>query len=126
MPNFEKCFELVEIINSGVQPLQNFKVLKKLKGELGVTEEQKIQWIRDFIKAGLEAFQAKLTSQGPYCMGSEVTAADMFLIPQLYNAHRFEVDMSSLTRLTEIEKNCLSLESFTKAHPSSQPDSPAE
>jgi len=126
MPNFEKCFELVEIINSGTQPLQNFKVLKKLKGELGVSEEQKIQWIRDFIKAGLEAFQAKLTGEGPYCMGSEVTAADMFLIPQLYNAHRFDVNMSKLTRLTEIEKNCLALESFTKAHPGAQPDSPAE
>ena len=59
-------------------------------------------------------------------MGTEVTAADMFLIPQLYNAHRFEVDMTDLKRLTEIEKKCLALESFTKAHPSVQPDSPTE
>ena len=126
MPTFEKCVELVEIINSGIQPLQNLTVLKKIKGELGATEEQKLKWIRDFIFSGLTAFQAKLTAEGPFCMGDEPTAADMFLIPQLYNAHRFEVDMTKLNRLTEIEKNCLALESFTKAHPDQQPDSPKD
>lgn len=126
MPYFEKCMELVEIINSGIQPMQNFKVLQKITNELGATEEQKLDWIRDFLSVGLKAFQAKLTCKGPFCLGDEPTAADMFLIPQLYNAHRFKVDMSELKLLTEIEKNCLSLESFTKAHPSKQPDSPVE
>lgn len=127
MPDFEKCVELVEIINSGIQPLQNLQVLKKIKGELGATEEQKLKWIRDFIAWGLEAFQAKLAPKAyRCCVGDEPTAADMFLIPQLYNAHRFEMDMSKFARLLEIEKNCLSLESFTKAHPDQQPDSPKD
>jgi len=124
MPQFEKCFELVEVINSGIQPLQNLKVLKKLKSELGASDEQKLKWIKDFIFDGLKAYQNSLVSEGPYSMGVDVTAADMFLIPQMYNAHRFDVDMTELKRLTEIENNCLKLESFTKAHPSQQPDSP--
>ena len=126
MPYFERCMELVEIINSGIQPMQNFKVLQKITKGLGASEEQKLEWIRDFLSTGLKAFQAKLTTNGPFCLGEEPTAADMFLIPQLYNAHRFNVDMSELKLLTEIEKNCLVLESFTKAHPSRQPDSPKE
>ena len=117
--------ELVEIINSGIQPLQNLKVLKKLKSQHGFSEEQKIDWIRFFISEGLKAYQAKLPTEGSkFSLGDSPTAADMFLIPQLYNAHRFNVDMSELKHLLEIEKNCLSLESFTKAHPDNQPDFP--
>lgn len=123
MPAFEKCLELVEIINSGIQPIQNLSVLKKLKKDYQITDEQKNEWVRHFIKSGLEAYQAKLTPASKFSMGDEPSAADMFLVPQLYNAHRFNVDMSGLSHLLEIEKNCLELEAFKKAHPAEQPDS---
>lgn len=124
LPEFEKCMELVEIINSGIQPLQNLKVIKKLKNDLKVSEEQKLEWIRYFISEGLKAYDSKLGAGTKFSVGDEVTAADMFLIPQLYNAKRFEVDMSGMPHLLEIEQNCCKLESFTQAHPDNQPDSP--
>ncbi len=124
LPLFEKCIELVEIINSGIQPLQNLSVLKKLKNGLGVSEEQKLEWIRHFISMGLKAYMKKTTSDSKFSLGDEPTAADMFLIPQLYNAHRFDVDMAELQPLLEIEKNCLELPAFKLADPTHQPDTP--
>lgn len=124
LPSFEKCLELVEIINSGIQPIQNLSVLKKLKKDFNVTDEQKEDWVRHFIFEGLKAYQSKLTKGSKFSLGDEPTAADMFLIPQLYNAHRFKVDMSELSHLLEIEKNCLKLEAFKKADPANQADTP--
>lgn len=123
-PQFENCFELVELINSGIQPLQNLSVLQKLVREIKATEEQKIEWIKHFISKGLKAYHDKLSSDGPFSLGDEVTAADMFLVPQLYNAHRFEVDFSGMEKLLEIEKACLELDAFKKSHPDVQPDAP--
>lgn len=123
-PYFEKCIELCEIINSGIQPIQNLSVLQKLQKDFSASDEKRNSWCQHFIKKGLEAYQEKLSlsQEGPYSMGEEVTAADMFLIPQLYNAHRFNVDMTNLKRLLDIEKNCLALKFFTNASPSTQPD----
>lgn len=126
LPFFEKSVELMEIINSGIQPLQNLSVLKKLKADFKVSDEQKIDWIKHFIFKGLKAYQDKLTTKTKFSLGDEVTAPDMFLIPQLYNAHRFNVDMTELKHLLEIEKNCLTLDSFKKAHPDVQPDTPKD
>lgn len=124
LPYFEKCVELMEIINSGTQPLQNLSVLKKLKKDFQISDEQKNDWIKHFIFQGLKAYQDKLNKDFIFSLGEEPTAADMFLIPQMYNAHRYEVDMSELDHLLKIEKNCLELEVFKKAHPDVQPDSP--
>lgn len=124
LPVFEKTLELVELINSGIQPVQNLAILKKLKKDFNATDEQKENWIKDIIFKGLKAYQDKLTPNSKFSIGEEPTAADMFLVPQLYNAHRFNLDMTELSHLLEIEKNCLCLESFKKAHPSEQPDAP--
>ncbi len=124
LPLFEKCLELVEIINSGIQPLQNLSVLKKLKSDYGISDDQKNEWVRHFIFEGLSAYQAKLPSKSQFSLGDEVTAADMFLIPQLYNARRFDVDMSTLKHLVKIETACLALDSFKNAAPDQQPDAP--
>lgn len=123
LPHFEKCLELVEIINSGIQPVQNLSVLKKLKVDFKISDDQKNEWVKHFIFQGLKAYQGKLSHGSKFSLGNEPTAADMFLIPQLYNAHRYKVDMSELGHLVEIEKNCLELEAFKKAHPVEQPDS---
>lgn len=124
-PQFEKCIELCEIINSGTQPLQNLSVLQKLQKDFKINDEQKKKWCQDFIKGGLSAFCNKLeVRESSYSMGDSPTAADMFLIPQLYNAKRFDVDMTGLEHLLEIEKNCLKLEGFKNATPENQPDAP--
>ncbi len=123
-PYFEQCLQLVEIINSGTQPLQNLRVLKKLKKDHGISDKQVNDWTKYFIKEGLKAYQAHLTPDTLFSLeDNKPSAADMFLIPQLYNAHRYDIDMSDLQHLLDIEKNCLKLDAFKKADPLKQPDS---
>ena len=82
--------QLVEIINSGIQPLQNLGVLNAL-GELGLDKKS---WAQKWIIKGLTAFEEVLqTSKGKYCVGDEVTFADACLIPQIYACGRFEVSL---------------------------------
>ena len=118
-PEFEKCIELVEIINSGTQPMQNLSVLQKLKHKINDKE-----WARHFIEKGLKAFDELSSNKGPFSMGAEITAADMFLVPQLYNARRFNVDLAKFKNLIGIDEACNKLDAFKLAHPDVQEDSP--
>jgi glutathione S-transferase len=59
---------------------------------------------------------------GKYCFGDEITAADAYVVPQVYNAKRFQVDMTRFPVIDGIVKNLEGIEAFRKAHPSSQPD----
>ncbi|MFT5163836.1 MAG: maleylpyruvate isomerase [Alteromonadaceae bacterium] len=114
-------------IGCDIHPLNNLRILKYLAGELGVADEQKSQWYAHWIQTGFAAIEAKLTpndgqSAGKYCFGDEVTMADVFLIPQLYNAHRFNIDISAFPRICQVEKNCNALPAFIAAAPESQRD----
>ncbi|UJR30708.1 hypothetical protein I4U23_018228 [Adineta vaga] len=125
-----------EIIASGIQvflflpisfhsfslkPLQNLSVLKR------VGEEKKVAWAHDFIKIGLDAVEKALEeSAGRYCVGDEVSIADCCLVPQLYNARRFNVDLTAYPLMTAIEERLSALPAFTDAHPDRQPDFPGD
>lgn len=125
---FERALtrQLCEIINSEIQPLQNLSVLQKLVKDHGFSEEDKVKWVQHWISLGLEAYEsiARKTA-GEYSVGNEPTVADCFLIPQVYNAHRFKVEMSMFPTIERINKKCLDDPAFIKAHPSNQPDTPA-
>jgi len=110
---------LAEIINAGVQPLQNASTLKKIKA-LGSDEAT---WIRPFITHGLAAF-AKLAAEvsGTFCVGNSPTIADCCLVPQLAGARRFQVDLEPYPKLLAIEGHCLPLPAFADAMPHHQPD----
>jgi maleylpyruvate isomerase len=110
---------LAEIINSGIQPLQNLTTTKKLV-TAGVDDAA---WVRGFISDGLAAF-AKLAAAtaGQFCVGDAPTIADCFLVPQLASARRFNADIAALTQLLDIEKRCLALPAFARAMPDQQPD----
>ena len=111
---------LCEVINSGTQPIQNLPVLVKVEKELGGNREE---WAKFYINEGLRQFEEFLgESKGTYCVGDTVSLADAFLIPQLYNAARFKVDMSAFPKIVEVQKNLEALEAFQKADPSQQPD----
>ena len=111
-----------EMINSGIQPLQNLSVLKYLGKEL---QADKKSWSHYWIKKGLQACEDFLKSKaGSFCFSDKLSLADLFLIPQIYNANRFEVDMKAFPLLQKINKNCLELEAFQKARPENQPDRP--
>ena len=108
-----------ELINAGIQPLQNLSVLQALSA-MG---QDKLAWGRQVIDRGLTALE-KLTApnQTPFLGGAQPTIADLCLVPQLYNARRFKCDLSQYPYLTAVEANCQQLEAFQKAHPDQMPD----
>jgi len=113
------ALSLAEIVNAGIQPLQNLAVLKAIEALGG----DRTQWGREVIERGLQALakHAKPTA-GAFLVGDTVSIADLCLVPQLYNARRFGCDLSSVGLLTEIEARCNALPSFQAAHPDNQPD----
>jgi maleylacetoacetate isomerase len=104
---------LVEVINSETQPLQNLGVLEKYSDNAEVRKE----WARHFIAKGLHAFEKLLKSPGPYSCGKSITAADVFLIPQLLNAQRFEFNLSEFPKLESIWNNALKTPACAASHP---------
>ncbi|XP_078516083.1 maleylacetoacetate isomerase isoform X2 [Lissotriton helveticus] len=108
-------------IVSGIQPLQNLAVLKR------VGEEKKNSWAQHYITRGFQALEQILQgTAGKYCVEDEVSMADLCLVPQVYNADRFKVDLSPYPTITRINKALLELEAFKQTHPSRQPDTPPE
>ena len=111
--------QLAEIVNSGIQPLQNRMVLERVKGS-GVDEQA---WARHFIARGLAGLEGVATeTAGAFLVGDAATAADVYLIPQLYNARRFTVDLAPYPTLLRAEQSCLKIAAFTDSHPDRQPD----
>jgi maleylpyruvate isomerase len=111
--------ELAEIVNSGIQPLQNLTTTKAIKA-LGADDAV---WPKAFIADGLAAFErvAKDTT-GAFCIGDTPTIADCCLVPQLASARRFGVDITKHTLLLGIEERCLAMPAFSNAAPDRQPD----
>ena len=106
-----------------IHPLNNLRVLLYLKQELGVTDEQRDDWYAHWIHEGFRS--AELTASangGPFVFGETVTLADACLVPQMYNAHRFNVPLDDYPTLAAIEKHCNSLPPFIAALPENQPD----
>ena len=110
---------LAEIVNSGIQPLQNLTTTNKLH-KLGIDTAE---WVKPFIADGLAAF-ARFAAEtaGRFCVGDAPTVADCCLIPQLASARRFGVDLAQHESLVKIEANCLALPAFAAAMPDQQPD----
>ncbi|MEZ4316017.1 MAG: maleylacetoacetate isomerase [Myxococcota bacterium] len=114
-----RAITLAEIVNAGIQPLQNLTVLGKLTA-LGADPKA---WSRDAIQTGLEALQAAAApSARAFLVGDQPSVADICLVPQLYNARRFDCDLDRLALLTAIEARCAALPAFQAAHPDQQPD----
>jgi maleylpyruvate isomerase len=120
------AWERAEVINSGIQPLQNLAVLKAL-ADAGV---DRTLWGRQVIAKGLQALETLATEAGAptgaFLVGDTPTIADCCLIPQLYNARRFGVDLAPCPTLLAIEVRCEALAAFAAAHPDAQPDRPAD
>ncbi|MFD2175949.1 maleylacetoacetate isomerase [Veronia pacifica] len=112
------CRSLAYDIACDVHPLNNLRVLKYLTGHLGHSEQEKLDWYVHWLKQGLDALEAKLAGSGHrFCCGDTPTLADLCLVPQLFNARRFELDMSPYPTLVAIDKECQSLPAFKNAHP---------
>lgn len=111
---------LSEMVNSGIQPLQNLSVLQFVKSELKSDEKVFAAYWNARGLAALES--AVKETAGTYCVGDAVSFADIFLVPQLYGARRYGVDLTPYPTLTRIEAACDKLPAFQAAHPDRQPD----
>jgi maleylpyruvate isomerase len=113
--------EAVELVNAGIQPLQNSQTLAALNRAGGQQLEECFR--NEAIARGLCALELLAQAQeGPFFSGEAPSVADVFIIPQLYNARRFGVELASVPRLVAIEERALALAAFRAAHPDRQPD----
>lgn len=114
-----RCRGLAEIVNSGIQPLQNLTTTNQVKAIGG----DAVVWPKKFIADGLAAFEAAASDvAGKFCVGDQPSIADCCLIPQLASARRFAVDVSPFPLLLAVEERCLALPAFANAAPDRQPD----
>lgn len=110
-----------QVIAADIHPVNNLRVISKLKS-LGHRQETAVAWMNDWMTRGLTAFDKMIDVSGPYCFGGTPGLADLCLVPQLYNAHRWGCDLTPFPRLTGIESRCLDLPAFAAARPDNQPD----
>lgn len=109
------------VIACDIHPVNNLKVGARLK-EMGHDQAEVVAWMNDWMHQGLTAFARMIRPDTPFCFGGRPGLADLCLIPQLYNAHRWGTDLKDLTRLTDIETRCLDLPAFAAARPETQPN----
>ena len=117
--------QLTLAIACDIHPLQNLRVLKYLTGKLGLTEETKAEWIKNWLELGLAALEtdlARAPTRGKFCFGDTPTMADCALVPQLFSAARFNVDTQAYPTLLSIYEACEALPEIAAAHPARQPD----
>lgn len=119
---------LAMLVACDIHPLNNLRVLQYLDREWGVPQPERDGWVRHWIEEGFRALEAHLAdhpSTGDFCEGEMPTLADCCLIPQVYNARRFGVDLTPYPTIRRIEAACLALPAFDAARPERQPDAPA-
>ncbi|MEB0208351.1 maleylacetoacetate isomerase [Pseudomonas sp. CCC3.1] len=110
------------LVACDIHPLHNVSVLNQLR-QLGQDEEQVAQWIGHWITQGLAAIEQLIGDNG-YCFGPEPGLADVYVIPQLYAAERFNVSLAAYPRIARVAALAEQHPAFIKAHPANQPDTP--
>ena len=101
-----------------IHPLNNLRVLRRLEAQFAADQAGKDAWYQHWIQSGFEAFEQQIQStHGHYCFGDTVTLADLALVPQVYNARRFNCDLSAYPTMLAIEQRCLALDAFARATP---------
>jgi maleylacetoacetate isomerase len=113
------------IIGADIHPINNLRVLARLRSEHGADDAAVARWVNHWIREGFAALEEqvrRLAPAGPYCFGADVTMADVFLVPQMYNARRFGCELGDFPRLVAIDERCRGLDAFRLAAPEVQPD----
>jgi len=116
---------LALMVACDIHPLNNSRVMKFLEREFGASQDTRDAWMRHWIEEGFASFETLVAghpSTGTFCEGDAPTLADVCLIPQVYNARRFGVDMTAFPTIERIEAACLELNAFDAARPENQPD----
>lgn len=120
-----KVRALAALVGCDIHPINNKRVLEYLRKNLQQDESQVLAWCAEWISKGFEALEAILvkdSSRENFCYGKTATLADVYLIPQVYSAKRFNVDLSAYPTIVSIYEHCMQLEAFQQADPAQQPD----
>ena len=113
------------IVSADIHPIQNLRVMGYLREQFSQTEESAFAWSRHWIETGFDAYEATLRKDpetGTFSHGDSPTMADMCLVPQVFNAARFKVDMARYPTIQRIYDACMKHPAFDAAQPSKQPD----
>jgi maleylacetoacetate isomerase len=122
-----RVLQICENINCGMHPLQNLKVLQELERRFGAQQAAKDSWVQHWISLGFQSLEKILESTaGTYAFGGSITAADLFIVPQVFSARRFKCDLAPFPVIRRIADECMRLEAFKKSEPAAQPDTPPE
>lgn len=115
-----KLRSLALTVACDMHPLNNMRVLNQLKKQFSASEQDTLDWYHHWLKAGFDAFESqlhKMDRQLPFCYGSSPSLADICLIPQVYNANRFNFSIDAYPLIKAINEYCLSLDVFSQASP---------
>lgn len=116
---------LAQGIACEIHPVNNLRVLKYLKHTLGVSDEAKEAWYRHWIELGFTSLEATLAREGKagrFCFGDTPTLADICLVPQVFNAQRFQVELEPYPTISRVFDACMEMPAFQQAAPKAQPD----
>ena len=113
---------MAQLIACDIHPVNNLRMLKYLVSELGASEEQKLTWYRHWIYQGFDALETILEQySGKYCFGDRLSLADVFLVPQVFNANRFGCNLDRYPNIVRINESLLHSGAIQAAHPDLQP-----
>lgn len=118
-----QCRAFADTVACDIHPLNNLSVLNALKQDFNADKEAVARWYADWIRRGFEALEVVASKRnGLFLFGEAPSIAEICLVPQVYNAHRFNVNLDAYPHLVAIDEACGSLEPFQKAAPGNQPD----
>ena len=124
-PGRARVRSLALLVACEIHPLNNLRTLQYLKRGLGQSEDQVSNWYRHWIADGLGKLEADLAASsaaGKFCFGDAPSMADCCLVPQIFNARRYDSDLAPYPRVMRVFDECMNLEAFARAQPSQQPD----
>ncbi|RNC77621.1 maleylacetoacetate isomerase [Piscirickettsia salmonis] len=120
-----KARQIAYAIACDIHPLNNLRVLQYLQNELNIDDQAKNIWYQHWVLAGFTALEKILVeTAGEYCLDNHLSLADICLIPQVYNAKRFNCDLTRFPQILAIYEHCMEHAAFVQAAPENQPDSP--
>jgi maleylacetoacetate isomerase len=119
--NRAKVRAVAAIIACDIHPLNNSGTLGYLKNRLGHDQAEADEWYAHWVRDGFDAIE-RMIEPGPYAFGSRLTLADLYLVPQVFNARRFNIPLDAYPKITAVDAACAAHPAFQKAAPENQPD----
>ena len=113
---------LCHLVACDIHPINNLRILKYLEAELNVEPGQRNEWYLHWLRQGFEPLESMIEGK-PYAMGDSPSLVDVYLVPQVYNALRFKLEMDAYPKITKVYESCLKLDAFAAAAPENQADS---